>query len=182
MDAREKTSDFRHWALVPNEGAPWKNGNGIAVGIGGEGDRSTMTAIEKLKAEIQSCKNPIGIVVDVLLTVLLLFPPLIVERLQFSIFAALSFGEWLRLYSLLFQGIKECALRWNTCYKVFCWGSLVLLLLTVIVNCIRLFGSDSIVYDIVVYILVGIIAALIVTDIVLLLQSAKQEFKDDQDT
>ena len=139
-----------------------------------------MTAIEKLKAEIQSCKNTIGIVVDVLFTVLLLFPPLIVERLQFSIFAALSFGEWLRLYSLLFQGIKECALRWNTCYKVFCWGSLVLLLLTVIVNCIRLFGSDSIVYDIVVYILVGIIAALIVTDLVLLLKSERDMKKETE--
>lgn len=165
---------------MSNKGAPWKNGSGIAVGIGEEGDRSTMTAIEKLKAEIQSCKSPIGIVVDVLLTVLLLFPPLIVERLQFSIFAALSFGEWLRLYSLLFQGIKECALCWNTCYKVFCWGSLVLLLLTVIVNCIRLFGSDSIVYDIVVYILVGIIAALIVTDLVLLLKSERDMKKETE--
>ena len=155
-------------------------GVALRLELGGEGDKSTMTAIEKLKAEIQSCKNPIGIVVDVLFTVLLLFPPLIVERLQFSIFAALSFGEWLRLYSLLFQGIKECALRWNTCYKVFCWGSLVLLLLTVIVNCIRLFGSDSIVYDIIVYILVGIIAALLVTDIVLLLKSEKETEKEEK--
>ena len=182
MNAREKHLIFGIGLWCQTKARLGKMGVALRLELGGEGDKSTMTAIEKLKAEIQSCKNPIGIVVDVLFTVLLLFPPLIVERLQFSIFAALSFGEWLRLYSLLFQGIKECALRWNTCYKVFCWGSLVLLLLTVIVNCIRLFGSDSIVYDIIVYILVGIIAALIVTDIVLLLQSAKQEFKDDQDT
>ena len=45
------------------------------------------------------------------------------------------------------------------------------MLLTVIINSIRLFGSDSIVYDIVVYILVGVIAALIAVDIALLLKS-----------
>ncbi len=130
-----------------------------------------MTVIERLKAEIRSCRNSIGIVADVLFTALLLFPPLIVERLQFSLFAVISFGEWLRLYRLLFQGGKECATRWAICYKTFCWGSLALLLLTVIINSIRLFGSDSIVYDIVVYILVGVIAALIAVDIALLLKS-----------
>ena len=56
----------------------------------------------------------------------------------------------------------------------------MLLLLTVIVNCIRLFGSDSIVYDIIVYILVGIIAALLVTDIVLLLKSEKETEKEEK--
>ena len=180
MDAREKHLIFGIGLWCQTKARLGKMGVALRLELGGEGDKSTMTAIEKLKAEIQSCKNPIGIVVDVLFTVLLLFPPLIVERLQFSIFAALSFGEWLRLYSLLFQGIKECALRWNTCYKVFCWGSLVLLLLTVIVNCIRLFGSDSIVYDIIVYILVGIIAALLVTDIVLLLKSEKETEKEEK--
>lgn len=142
------------------------------------------SGMDKLKTRINGSglKGIIIRTINLVAIVYILFTPLILEKYQFSLLTVFSVYEWLDWYRLLFRGIKECTSRWVTLCKVFCWGSLVLLLLTVIVNCIRLFGSDSIVYDIIVYILVGIIAALIVTDIVLLLQSAKQEFKDDQDT
>ena len=142
----------------------------------------TMTVMDKLKATFAICKQPIRVIVYAVFTVLSLFQPLIMAKYMFTGMGIIAFGVWVYWYRLLFHGRKECVPRWATLYAAFYWGSLVLLLLTVIVNCIRLFGSDSIVYDIVVYILVGMIAALLVTDIVLLLRSAKQEFKDEQDT
>ena len=140
------------------------------------------SGMDKLKATFTICKQPIRVIVYAVFTALSLFQPLVMEEYMFTGMGIIAFGVWVYWYRLLFHERKECVPRWATLYAAFYWGSLVLLLLTVIVNCIRLFGSDSIVYDIVVYILVGMIAALLVTDIVLLLRSAKQEFKDDQDT
>lgn len=90
---------------------------------------------------------------------------------------------WRGWYRYLFGNIKLYAGRawYITLCKVLCWICLALLPLIVVVNVIRKFYSDAIVYDIIAYVSVGTVTALNLTVFALIVKfESKLEKEDEQ--
>ena len=133
----------------------------------------------ELKERIKRITNTVTIVAFICI----LYGPLIVEKnlVNCALMLALGFGWWF-WYRLLFLSIKLYAGRawYITLCKVLCWICLALLPLIVVVNVIRKFYNDAIVYDIIAYVSVGTVTALNLTVFALIVKFENKLEKEDE--
>ena len=140
--------------------------------------------MEKRKARANGeLKGCIPRTVRVAFFVCILYGPLIVEKNQVNCVLMVVLGFlWRGWYRYLFGNIKLYAGRawYITLCKVLCWVCLALLLLIVVVNLIRKFYNDAIVYGIIAYVSVGTVVGLNLTVFALIVKFESKLEKEDQ--